>query len=100
MRHLEAEGLLYVIRLNIGRLPIFLRDLSGPPDHVRRFHASFSYQAGSWNKKRRVVAKVEWHPGELVPGGSSLICRDHLRLMKAESGSAFGPQTIGASASI
>ena len=36
-------------------------------DHVRRFHASFSYQAGSWNKKRRVVAKVEWHPGELVP---------------------------------
>ena len=24
-------------------------------------------QAGSWNKKRRVVAKVEWHPGELYP---------------------------------
>ena len=49
-------------------MPIFLRDLSvAPPDHVRRFHASFSYQAGSWNKKRRVVAKVEWHPGELVP---------------------------------
>ena len=40
---------------------------SPAPDHVRRFHASFSYQAGSWNKKRRVVAKVEWHPGELVP---------------------------------
>ena len=36
-------------------------------NHVRRFHASFSVQAGSWNKKRRVVAKVEWHPGELVP---------------------------------
>jgi hypothetical protein len=26
-----------------------------------------SYQAGSWNKPRRVVAKVEWHPGELYP---------------------------------
>jgi hypothetical protein len=34
---------------------------------VRRYYASFSYRAGSWDKKRRVVAKVEWHPGELVP---------------------------------
>jgi len=36
-------------------------------NHVQRFHDSFSYQAGSWGKKRRVVAKVEWHPGELYP---------------------------------
>jgi hypothetical protein len=34
---------------------------------VRRYHASFSYQAGSWTKPRRVVAKVEWHPNELYP---------------------------------
>ena len=34
---------------------------------VRRYYASFSYQAQSWNKPRRVVAKVEWHPGELYP---------------------------------
>ena len=27
----------------------------------------FTYQAGSWTKPRRVVAKVEWHPGELYP---------------------------------
>src|ERR1700747_2110060 len=26
-----------------------------------------SDQAGSWNKPRRVVAKVEWQPGELCP---------------------------------
>jgi hypothetical protein len=26
-----------------------------------------SAYGGTWNKKRRVVAKVEWHPGELVP---------------------------------
>ena len=32
-----------------------------------RFHANFTYQAGSWSKKRRVVAKVEWYPGELFP---------------------------------
>jgi Transposase DDE domain group 1 len=34
---------------------------------VRRFYANFTYQAGSWTKPRRVVAKVEWHPGELYP---------------------------------
>jgi hypothetical protein len=31
------------------------------------FHASFSYQAQSWSRPRRVVAKVEWHQGELYP---------------------------------
>jgi len=34
---------------------------------VRRYHASFGYQAQSWNKPRRVIAKVEWRPGELCP---------------------------------
>jgi Transposase DDE domain group 1 len=34
---------------------------------VRRYYASFSYRAGSWTRSRRVVAKVEWHPGELYP---------------------------------
>ena len=38
-----------------------------PPNEVRRFHANFTYQAGSWTKPRRVIAKVEWHPGELYP---------------------------------
>jgi hypothetical protein len=38
-----------------------------PPHEVRRYYASFSYRAGSWNRPRRVVAKVEWHPGELYP---------------------------------
>ncbi len=34
---------------------------------MRRSHASFHYQAGSWTKPRRVIAKVEWHPGDLYP---------------------------------
>ena len=46
---------------------LLTRPVGRPPNHVRRFHPSFSYQVGSWNKKRRVVAKVEWHPGELYP---------------------------------
>ncbi len=38
-----------------------------PPHYVWRFYASFRYQAQSWSRSRRVVAKVEWHPGELLP---------------------------------
>jgi hypothetical protein len=34
--------------------------------HVVRYK-SFQYRAGSWQKARRVVAKVEWHLGELFP---------------------------------
>lgn len=34
---------------------------------AQRTYASFRYQAQSWTMPRRVVAKVEWHPGELYP---------------------------------
>jgi hypothetical protein len=34
---------------------------------VRRSYANFTHQAGTWTKPLRVVAKVEWHPGELYP---------------------------------
>ena len=30
-------------------------------------YGGFEYQAASWAKPRRVVAKVEWHPGALFP---------------------------------
>jgi Transposase DDE domain group 1 len=43
------------------------RPVGRPSNEVRRFHANFTYQAGSWTKPRRVIAKVEWHPGELYP---------------------------------
>ena len=46
---------------------LLTRRAGRPPNHVRRSYASFSYQAGSWDRTRRVVAKVEWHPGELYP---------------------------------
>ena len=51
------ESIAFLLRRPVGR----------PPHEVRRFHASFRYRAGSWTKPRRVVAKVEWHPGELLP---------------------------------
>src|SRR6516225_4478309 len=70
---LEAERIGYTIRLpandvlqrRIGYL--LKRPVGRPPHEERRHYASFSYQAQSWSKPRRVVAKVEWHPGELYP---------------------------------
>ena len=70
---LEAERMGYAIRLaannvlqgKIGHL--LSRPVGRPPQEVRRSYASFTYQAQSWKRPRRVVAKVEWHPGELYP---------------------------------
>ena len=50
------------------RIGYLLKRPVGRPSHdVRRFYANFAHQAGTWTKPRRVVAKVEWHPGELYP---------------------------------
>jgi hypothetical protein len=54
---LEAEDIGYAIRLPANSV---LQKRIG-------YLASFTYQAQSWTKPRRVVAKVEWHQGELYP---------------------------------
>jgi hypothetical protein len=70
---LEAEGMGYAIRLPANRVLqdkigyLLKRPVGRPPHEVRRYYASFGYQAQSWKKARKVVAKVEWHPGELYP---------------------------------
>jgi hypothetical protein len=70
---LEAEGFLYAIRLPKNQVlqesiaHLLRRPVGRPPNHVRRYYANFSYQAGTWDKARRIVAKVEWHPEELYP---------------------------------
>jgi hypothetical protein len=55
----------WVLQDKIGHL--LKRPVGRPPQEVRRYYSSFSYRADSWNNPRRVVAKVEWHPGELYP---------------------------------
>lgn len=34
---------------------------------VNRFFEDFRCQAGSWDKERRVIARIEWHSGDLFP---------------------------------
>ena len=67
--YLEAEGIKYAIRLPANRVLqerigyLLTRPVGRPPNEVRRSYANFTHQAGTWTKPRRVVAKVEWHPG-------------------------------------
>ena len=71
--YLEAEGFEYAIRLPAN--DALLRDIEflltrpvGRPSNTPVvWYAGFLYQAKSWSKARRVVAKVEWHSGELFP---------------------------------
>jgi hypothetical protein len=70
---LEAERIKYAIRLPANRVLqnrigyLLKLPVGQPPLHVRWYYANFRYQAASWKTQRRVVAKVEWHPGELYP---------------------------------
>ena len=71
---LEEAGYFYAIRLpanNVLREKIahWLTRPVGRPSltKVKRFFEDFDYQAASWGKERRVIAKIEWHPGELFP---------------------------------
>jgi hypothetical protein len=71
--YLEEHGFLYAIRLPSNEVlereiqHLLKRPVGRPPRKpVIRYH-EFQYQAGSWDRTRRVVAKVEWHLGELFP---------------------------------
>jgi hypothetical protein len=72
-RYLEAEGFGYAIRLPGNKVlyaaieHLLRRPVGRPSRKPKVFYHSFRYRAGSWETDRRVVAKVEWHLGELFP---------------------------------
>jgi Transposase DDE domain group 1 len=72
-RLLEKEGYRYAIRLKADAVlereiaPLLTRLVGLPWRKPKVFYQSFQYQAKSWRHSRRVVAKVEWHQGELFP---------------------------------
>jgi hypothetical protein len=71
--YLEENGYLYAIRLPANQIlqdkirHMLTRPVGRPSKKPIVFLYEFSYQAASWEKTRRVVAKVEWHQGELFP---------------------------------
>ena len=73
-KYLEERQVHYAIRLPGSNevqqreiAPLLRRPVGRPPKRpVIRYDDSW-YQAGSWERARRVVAKVEWRQGELFP---------------------------------
>jgi hypothetical protein len=71
--YLEREGFLYAMRLPGNEVlsrqiePWLTRPVGRPPQRPIVWYHDFHYQAARWQRPRRVVAKVEWHCGELFP---------------------------------
>src|SRR3954453_5144510 len=72
-RLLEEESSWYAIRLKANAVlerqiaHLMKRPVGRPSKKPKVFYHSFRYRAKSWDRARRVVAKVEWHAGELFP---------------------------------
>src|SRR5271169_4148068 len=70
---LEERGVKYAIRIpandSLKRdiVELLTRPVGRPNHKPVVWYKGFLYQAASWNKARRVVAKVEFHFGELFP---------------------------------
>jgi len=73
MTLLEAEDYRYAIRLKAKAVlereieHLLKRPVGRPSRRPKVFYHSFQYQAKSWHHPRRLIAKVEWHRGELFP---------------------------------
>lgn len=73
LRLLEDEGYRYAIRIKANAVlereieHLLTRPVGRPAQKPKVFYHSFRYQAKSWQRARRVVAKIEWHAGELFP---------------------------------
>ena len=71
--YLEEKGFLYAIRLPANEVlqgeirHLLTRPVGRPPQKTMVWFSDFNYQAASWERPRRVIAKVEWHRGELFP---------------------------------
>jgi hypothetical protein len=70
---LEERGVKYAIRIpandSLERdiAELLNRPVGRPSDKPIVWYKGFLYQAASWKTARRVVAKVEYHAGELFP---------------------------------
>jgi len=71
--YLEEERYLYATRLPANAVlyrevePLLTRPVGRPSNKPVVWHKDLLYQAGSWDRPRRVVAKIEHHKGELFP---------------------------------
>jgi hypothetical protein len=70
---LEKERFGYAIRIPANEVlereiaDLLIRPVGRPSAKAKVLCANITYRAESWDRFRRVVAKVEWHEGELFP---------------------------------
>src|ERR687891_157559 len=100
---LEAEDIRYAIRLPANQVlqrrieHLLTRPVGRPPKKPIVTYASFRYQANGWTRARRVVAKVEWHQGELYPRVGFIVTnltRPNARVVKFYNGRGPAEQWI------
>lgn len=71
--YLEEKGFLYARRLPVNQVlqakirHLLTRSVGRPPRKPVVWLADFKHQITSWDRLRRLIAKVEWHGGELFP---------------------------------
>ncbi len=91
---LERRDVAYAIRLPAnqvleGTIEDLLTRPRGRPSYAPLVrYRSFQYQAASWDRPRRVIAKVEHHLGELFPRVEQTTL---LRLLGRQVWSVYGP---------
>jgi hypothetical protein len=103
MTVLEAESYWYAIRLKANAVlerqiaHLLKRPVGRPSKRPKVFYHSFRYQAKLWDRSRRVVAKVEWHAGELFPRVGFVVTnlrRSAKRVVKFYNGRGTAEQWI------
>jgi len=76
---------------------LLTRPVGRPPKKPIVSYASLHYQAAGWTRARRVVAKVEWHQGELYPRVGFIVTnliRPNKRVVKFYNGRGTAEQWI------
>jgi Transposase DDE domain group 1 len=100
---LESEDIRYAIRLPANQVlqrrieHLLTRPVGRPPKKPIVTFASFHYRAKGWTRARRVVAKVEWHQGELYPRVGFIVTnltRPNERVVKFYNGRGTAEQWI------
>jgi hypothetical protein len=101
--YLEAEGYLYAIRLPSNEVlereieSLLTRPVGRPSKKPVIWYYDFLYQAGTWDKPRRVVTKVEHHQGELFPRVGFIVTnlrRDSYDVVRFSNGRGTAEQWI------
>ena len=81
--YLEDERYWYAIRLRSNEIlnreieHMMTRPVGRPPRAPIVLYHEFMYQAAAWDRQRRVIAKVEWHQGELLPRVGFIVTNLH-----------------------